>query len=85
MKGPFIYLGLSMMMLSRHHNFPGFVILILMVIAVVSAIMSIFQLIGWVINRLDSPMTAADRNRAARDKQTKPPATSGPTGQPPLP
>ena len=80
MKGPFLYCALSLAMLTKNNSLPGFVYPILVIILIVSGIMSIVQFGEWISKKM-AP-TVAQRNQAARDRQTKFPVIpdrNGPT------
>jgi hypothetical protein len=90
MKGPYLYCALSLAILSKNNVLPGWAVLFLFVVFIISGIMSVFQLIDWIMKKLNPPMTPEQRNQAAgayeaQKDQTKPPASSGRVEPPPLP
>jgi hypothetical protein len=90
MKGPYLYCAVSLAILTKNNILPAWAVLFLLVVFIISGIMSVCQLIGWITKKLNSPMTVEQRNQAARDyeaqkDQTKSPASSGRVGPPPLP
>jgi hypothetical protein len=85
MKGPYLYLALSLMALSRIQNLPPFFILLFLLTFLISLVWCICRFVAWISGKAIHKPQVAERNIAAQSIRvaTPPPIPRG--GPPPLP